>query len=279
MWGMSERVNCPICQADSGTPCRPTAADIVKCDLCETVYLRTRPNIEELERHYQNYADNPGSHMKLPDTIEAAKQSGLRREYFMEQILREVRDGLGDEHGWFLDIGCGWGAFLDNARDKGFKPVGVEICRRMSDYANQTLGISVSPLQLEKLPLQADAYSVVSLIHSLEHLPNQRDALEFIHRILKPKGLLCGIVPNFGSFCSQRMLNYWPWLDPSMHYVHFTPVTLAAALTRFSFEPLAIYTKTGDFDPAIIKKYFDRDISELEIRGEGEEIRFFAIKI
>ncbi len=271
---MTERVNCPICKADSAVQVR-SAADIVKCVFCSTVYLRTRPTVNELEKHYQMYADNPGSHMRLPDSIALAKQSGLRRDYFMNELLTFV----GDKREFILDIGCGWGAFLDNALDKGFKPVGVEICNTMACYSILLLHIHVHRKQLEDCNLSPESFQVVTAIHSLEHLPVQYRALQYIHGILEPGGLFCGIVPNFDSYSSSLLKDGWPWLDPSMHYVHFTIASLRSALERFGFEVVRLYTATGDFDPKIIPNVSTpEEIKVLEATEQGEEIRFFAVK-
>lgn len=274
---------CPMCDAQTGETVR-NKADIIRCDKCGLVYLRSKPDQAELERHYQMYADNPGSHMKLPATIEAAKASYLRRQY----LLNELVEFTGGDRHKLLDIGCGWGAFLDNARDHGFDVRGVEICKRMADYAVNELGINVHQTQVELIPFNDEEIQVVMMIHSLEHLPNQRRALNFIHQIVAPRGYLCGIVPNFASFCSQSMDDNWPWLDPAMHYVHFTPQTLVKALWSCGFNMLRIYTDTGDFDQGMIGREIEKrfgmvnaldKLDQIKNNNEGEEIRFFAQKI
>lgn len=284
----TEITPCPICGSEKATVER-SRADIVKCADCEIVYLRTRPSKESMEARYQTYADG-GSHMRLPVTIDEMRSSGLRREYFMQELLAYV-DKPGDIMGKLLDIGCGWGAFLANAREKGFEPMGVEICTKMANFANSVMGLKVISSQVEDCTWKDGDFNVVSIIHVMEHLPFQKKALECIHRILRPKGLFCGIVPNYGSLCSKMQLDRWSWLDPEMHYVHFTPKSLAAVLERHGFQVLKIYTHTGDFDqPTIIEQVRaennmpmnqDEVAARIEAHwaaGEGEEIRFFARK-
>jgi predicted SAM-dependent methyltransferase len=129
------------------------------------------------------------------------------------------------------------------------------------------------------------------MIHSLEHLPAQRRALGIIHRILKEDGFICGIVPNFGSFCSTQMEDEWPWLDPYVHYCHFTPEILTKTLWMHGFVVHRCYTATGDFDRKILTQQImkkdprmphqaiDKHIANLENSGRGEELRWFAQKI
>lgn len=275
----TEKVSCPICGADEPERVR-LSADIVACGGCGVVYLRTRPPVAQLENDYQSYASAPGSHMVIPTTKEQVKSSGLRRDYFMRELLECV----GDERGSLFDCGCGWGAFLDNARDNGFFVAGNEICKQMAEHSENVLGIATRSTQLEEVLPQRPMLDVVTALHSLEHLPNQRTALEAIHRALKPGGLFCGIVPNFNSFMSQKQGDRWTWIDANWHYIHLTPETLADTLRRFGFEPVKIYTNTDDFDRKLIEAELAKQntyssVEELEQCGMGEAIRWFSRRL
>ena len=279
---------CPMCGSAKSTTER-TRADIVKCADCNIVYLRTRPSRESMEARYQTYADGT-SHMRLPVTIDEMRSSGLRREYFMQELLPFVNQ-TGGLMGKLLDIGCGWGAFLANAREKGFEPEGIEICAKMANFANSVMGLKVHSQQLYDHVFEPGSFNVVSIIHVFEHLPGQKEALACIHALLREKGIFCGIVPNYGSLCSKAQRDRWSWLDPEMHYLHFTPTTLRLALEKQGFKVLKLYTHTGDFDVATIVEQVrlennmpmpnDEVAARIEAhwgQGEGEEIRFFAQK-
>jgi hypothetical protein len=285
----SERVNCPVCMWTEAHTVR-TSADIVTCAGCGVTYLRTRPTVRELEEWYQKYASNPGSHMKLPETLKQAKLSGLRRNDFMREVMEFVGSVKPDRGTSLLDIGCGWGAFLDNAKDIGFSVTGVGIFEEVESFVLNVLGIHVFEQQLEECPL-GGPYKAVTMIHSLEHLPNTARSLGLIHDILEEDGWVCGIVPNFASYCSQRMREKWPWLDQNVHYVHFTPETLPKVLHAFGFAVHRIYTVSGDFYPAMLmEQVFQGNpkclgpalhsrIKQIEADGQGEEIHFFAQRI
>lgn len=269
----TEKVPCPLCKSEEAETVRKNK-DIVKCLKCELVYLRTRPTVPELEAHYQKYASNPGSHMALPKTFDEVRYTGLRRPDIMKDILAIA----GDQRGEMLDIGSGWGAFLVNAREKGFNVTGVEICRQMADFAWNMLGVATRTVQLEDLYPVADFLQVVTLLHSLEHLPHLSSALDWIHCALKVGGLICGIVPNFDSWASNAMRESWPWLDPDMHYVYWTQSTLQKALWDHGFNIVKIYTATGDFDRRLLPVY-PAQLLKLEQEMKGEELRFFAVKM
>jgi predicted TPR repeat methyltransferase len=278
-----EYISCPYCGFDKSTEFS-RRADIVKCDNCETIYLRTRKSQREMEKLYQSYADD-ASHMALPITDHQIKSSILRRDYFLEEILK-----YNPNKGILLDIGCGWGAFLDNSRDKGFQPRGIELTRKCVNFANDRLGLNVTNDQFLTTEFENESISVVTMLHVLEHLPYPLEAISKVYEILIPGGLYCGIVPNINSFCARTEKESWYWLDPDYHYVHYSPNVLKSHLTSAGFEILSIYTKTGDYGPEnvinvirnalgnISKDLAQKILDEIEQIGSGEEIRFFAYK-
>lgn len=265
-----DSIACPFCASVAAEPYRQ-AADIVKCRGCGTVYLRTRLKQEAMEQLYQSYVDD-GSHLKLPANATEAAASPWKRKYLIDEILE-----LNAARGPLLDVGCSWGAFLLGAREQGFTPMGIELTRKAVRFANETLGIPVVNTQFLDTAIPAASLQVVTMIHVLEHLPQPRQAIAKTFDSLKPGGLFCGIVPNFDSFCSQTQKDDWYWLDPNYHYVHYTPATLRAHLEAAGFEVVRLYTATGDFEPEKIP--CDPSVlPELEARGQGEELRFFARK-
>lgn len=279
-----ERVSCPTCGGNEASRVRQSA-DIVQCRACETVYLRTRMTRHAMRQLYQSYADE-GSHMALPKSLVEAETSGLKRDYFLNEILTFVKPG-----GGFLDVGCGWGAFLLNARSKGFQPRGIELTKACVNYANAQLGISVSDTQLDEADLAPGSLRVVTMNHVFEHLPEPRAALKQIFAALEPGGMFCGIVPNFASVCSGVLGEKWYWLDPNYHYQHFTPATLRKILEDAGLIVEKIYTATGDYGvdqvrkvlaklnpQAADEKIFSSELATHESAGRGEEIRFFARK-
>lgn len=276
--------HCPLCAADSAkAELFRTETDIVKCQECSLVYLRTRPDEEQTMLYYQQYA-NDASHMRLPKNVDEIRASGLRREYFMQELLQYAKPP-----GNMLDIGCGWGAFLANAREKGFSPYGTDICHKAANFSATVLGIPTSCDDLEDCVFNNGMFDIVVIIHTYEHLITPVVALKRIHTLLKPGGIFCGIVPNIDSFCSLTLKERWSWLDPNTHYIHFSPTTLKRTLEANGFELLHLHTHTGDYDLAALKQLLDEKeghvLSEDELNeqlrqlwaaGRGEEIRFFV---
>ncbi|MCL6098899.1 MAG: glycosyltransferase [Bacteroidetes bacterium] len=278
-----EVIQCPYCGSSRADAYRKSA-DIVKCDNCGTIYLRTRLNKHAMEQLYQTY-NTDAPQMFLPKDQAEIKNSLLRRDYWIKEIMKYTKP-----EGKILDIGCGWGAFLDNARSYGFVPRGIEITKRGVEFAKTKLKIEASSEQFLDTSLEKESFKVITLNHVLEHLPEPKLALEKIYGLLQPGGLFCGIVPNIESICSFLMGEGWEWLDPFYHYVHYSPVTLRKHLENAGFIIERLYTASGDYNRTqladTIEKYYrpavkgisSDIISKVELNGNGEEIRFIARK-
>ena len=282
---MTETVPCPYCGAEEGSLLRHRAP-IVQCEICGLIYLKIRLNSQTLHDIYQSYAEE-GSHMALPKTIDNIINSGLRRWQFLD----EAQGVLGKERkGRWLDVGCGWGALLDEVRERGFSPVGIEITQKCLHFAVFILGLPVSNLDFLQAPLLPNSLTAVSMVHVFEHLTETKRCLEKIKTILEPGGIFCGIVPNFNSVASQIQKDDWSWLDPNFHYVHFTPDVLRAIAEKEGLEVVTLYTASGDFGDDVPMELLAQEknpelpsdphdaLKKAQELGLGEEIRFIFRK-
>jgi SAM-dependent methyltransferase len=73
-------------------------------------------------------------------------------------------------------------------------------------------------------------FDLVLFIHVIEHLPSPRQALQAIHRLLKPGGRLYLECPSLGKKCTR--------LSDQFHFAHihtFTPIPLLTLLKQCGF--------------------------------------------
>jgi SAM-dependent methyltransferase len=94
-----------------------------------------------------------------------------------------------------VDIGCGYGDLLGTLRQSGYtRLMGVEPdaqCRR----AAQEGGFDVKEGTLTETPLAAGSVDAVIVNEVFHHIDDYGAALDEIHRVLKPGGLLCFMEP------------------------------------------------------------------------------------
>lgn len=104
-----------------------------------------------------------------------------------------------------LDIACGDGQMAGIARESGVFYFGI-------DFSHAAIAdvqpAPVSAANGEALPFPANTFDYVTNIGSLEHFHNMDHGIQEMHRVLKPDGLACVLVPNAFSL-TWTILRAW----------------------------------------------------------------------
>ena len=289
-----EIISCLICGSDKSSIVH--SPDIVRCDKCGFVFLKERPTQKWMENYYKNiYAANVADadvtvavpkDFNLLDTKEeyiAAQRKGL----FEEAVAYYGKDITGKT---LVDIGCGWGALLYNARKNGMNVIGFEFTNHNVDYAQNVLKLDVRQEQFADSNLPENSIDIVTMVHVLEHVSDPLKLVKKINYVLKPGGVFYCVVPNFYSLCSAFLGENWAWLERNWHYSYFTKESISNLFIKSGLSIENFYTTVGDYGSEvpleILKsKYPQKSSKELSIMLEelnkqnfGEEIRIIGIK-
>jgi SAM-dependent methyltransferase len=92
-----------------------------------------------------------------------------------------------------LDCGCGAGSYAVEYARLGAKTVGVEYQR---EKLRRAPGVLLMAADASALPLASESFDVVVLNEVLEHVPDQRQVLSELRRVLVPRGRLVLMSPN-----------------------------------------------------------------------------------
>jgi 2-polyprenyl-3-methyl-5-hydroxy-6-metoxy-1,4-benzoquinol methylase len=246
-----------------------------RCDLCEFVFTNPRMSAEKLAIYYNRNYHLEG--LPVPKSVEeflgdAYKDIWFSKDRDLELILSVKSTGR------LLDVGCASGTLLWLAKQRGFDVKGVEVARSAADFARNVLGMEVVCGQLSDGHFRDAEFDVVTMIHVLEHVPNPREVIRGIYKILKEDGVLLVVVPNFASWSSQRDRDKWKWLQPENHYSHFTPQTIARVIEEGGFVP-KITSEEGRYgDEEIRTLYRPEEIRKIAGELRGSEIIVTARK-
>jgi SAM-dependent methyltransferase len=216
-------------------------SDIVRCDRCGHMQLERMPSDAELGEAYgdaasEDYVDE-----------EAGQRASARAA--LEQIERHSGGP-----GAVVDLGCWLGFLLAEARDRGWRALGVEPSEFASAYARDRLRLDVLTGDLMTAPLPAGEWDAVVLGDVIEHLPRPGGALDRIATLLKPGGVVYMALPDAGSRLARLMGARW-WSVLPTHVQYFTRESMATLLRRHGFEPLAVRTAPKAFT---VGYYLDR---------------------
>ena len=206
--------------------------DIVECGSCGHRQLARWPShVELLELYVGARADHY--------TQEETGQRHTAR-VSLDQIERHT-DGRR-----LLDLGCWVGFLLAEARDRGWRVLGVEPSSFAAGYAREHFGLDILEQDLLSADLPEGEFDAIVLGDLIEHLTDPLGALERIGRLLAPGGVLYLTLPDSGSRLARVMGARW-WSVIPTHVQYFSRTSLALLLRRAGYEPLRVTTAPKTF--------------------------------
>lgn len=235
--GAGTEAACVFCHGVNSRPLyqtTSTAGDtftLHECRDCRCRFLSPHPTKQQLEAAYD---DSYYGHRESKFSGRIERVLDRFRSHRAGMVRRYVRAPAN-----VLDIGCGNGRFLQELIDRGYTGHGIELPSRSGERAARIPG-----LQLKTSPLREDDFGVeffdaVTLWHVLEHLPQPRETLQIIAKILKPGGYLMISLPNIDSLQSRLFRGRWLHLDPPRHLFFLGERDLARSLQSLGFEVVA----------------------------------------
>ncbi len=151
-----------------------------------------------------------------------------------------------------LEIGCGTGVFLAKAREHGFDCSGLELSSYAAEFV-RNMGIPVETKAIEDANFPDNSWNVIVMREVIEHLPHPKEALQTIHRWLKPGGVLFMATGNYD--CPERKLrgSDWFYFMPEGHLYYFSNRTMAKYLRKVGFGTVRV-TNQGDMLMEMLRK-------------------------
>lgn len=193
-----ERVRCNLCgRDDTELYHRETLPyfeqrlefTIVRCRHCGLVY--TNPRLVDHNATYL-YAGN--------EDVGQIESHAKAKHPILKRALNEIsywRNRLGTfGPATLLDVGCGYGHFLHNARKQGFSVRGIEPAEAPAQYAQTVFQLPVIRGDVNRIELEPESIDVMTLWDVIEHVADPQDVLRRCSRWLKPGGIMALRFPS-----------------------------------------------------------------------------------
>ncbi len=226
----NNQATCMLCGSGRSAVCyQRTGNDcILKCLQCGLLFVSPRPANEKLEEYYR--ASDPSYILRYKDRI-------FRRGRKILNAVHKFKTA-----GALLDVGCGYGFFMDLAEKNGWKTTGVELSPAGARFARENFGLDVFAGDITEAGLADKSFDLISLQHTLEHIPEPLDMLMTLRGKLKDDGILAIAVPNAHSLAARWAKINWVCLSERTHLFHYTKNTLRLLLEKTGFIPISIGT-------------------------------------
>ncbi|MDX2176354.1 MAG: class I SAM-dependent methyltransferase [Candidatus Sumerlaeia bacterium] len=213
----------------------PGRFTVVRCVRCGLERLDPPPDGATLARAYATDYYGDGA-KKFVGPMAAAVRwfQGGRARLVRRHLPRRARRPR------LLDVGCGNGGFLRDARRAGFEVEGTELTAESARRAAPKGDLTVHVGDLLSLNLPEESYDAATLWHVFEHVPDAGATLRELRRVVRPGGLLFLSLPNAGSWQARATGRHWFHRDPPRHLWHWSAATLRRALRDEGFDTVAV---------------------------------------
>lgn len=212
--------HCLLCH---NTELRPVNAfahhHLVMCGYCGFVFAKVIPSYEELSEYYDDY---PVKDHRSSVTIK--RYNELLDKFERYRSTNNI-----------LDIGCGSGYFLDEAKKRDWNVHGTEYSPE-SITACKGRGISICEGKLDASNYEADQFDVITSFEVIEHINDPNEELDKIHSVLRAKGLVYITTPNFNSISRYLVGSKWPMVNYPEHLSYYTTGTLNLLMNNKGFD-------------------------------------------
>jgi SAM-dependent methyltransferase len=254
------RVTCPRCKSDEARMHYDLGeASIVACVGCGLLYLHPWPTPEETSSLYgEDYFHNVASLKGDPRAIYGyadyiAERANKQSQY--ARIARELRALLLPREGppRLLEVGCGYGYFLDEAFEQGFEVTGLEFNRFAVERLRRKYAFPILAGALEDVELPPAHFDAVVMFDVIEHLRDPFRALDSLCPALRPGGVLVVSTPDAESVTSRLLgARLEDFRRTREHLFFFGRRTLGEMLREHGFDPITMRSIGHTFELAFL---------------------------
>ncbi len=148
--------------------------------------------------------------------------------------------------GRVLDVGAGYGFFLEAAERAGYEAHGLEVSAHAVEQARRRVrGQVVEGGAEEPFPFPEDRFDAVTMLDVIEHLRHYPAALASCRRCLKPGGKLFVITLNAHSLARPLLGKKWAWHQDPTHVHMFSARMLREGLAEAGLEVETLITESN----------------------------------
>lgn len=194
---------------------------LVKCLSCKFIFCEPIPSEKELEAHYENYGRND---YLSPLTI--------KRYHEILDSFEPFR-----KTNKLIDVGCGIGYFLEEAKKRGWEVYGTEFTDEAMEICSKK-GIYMNKGVLNPKDYNSQEFDVITSFEVIEHINNPREELQNFYKILRKGGMVYCTTPNFNSLLRYRLKEKYNVICYPEHLSYYTPKML-----KYVFEKEGFRTK------------------------------------
>lgn len=243
-----EESSCPMCRSDAGAVAYsfPPFA-VVRCTTCGFYYLSPRLPEGAMLELYRSGEYFEGGEMGY-DSYE--EQEGALRATYRRLVRQLVRAGYAG--GDLLEVGCGYGFLLEEARRAFNSCTGTEFSADAARAA-RARGLAVFVGGIDGLPV-GSTFDCIVAAHVVEHVYDPHAFVAGLRDLLRPGGRMVLGTPDMGSAWRRTMGARWPSFKIPEHVMYFDRRSLTRLLSDAGMEEVRPFPFPHAFPLSLVAK-------------------------
>jgi SAM-dependent methyltransferase len=227
---------------------------MARCGGCHLVHTRAIPDAAEISEVYAR-AYRPGEmyDMHLQELRDMVRTGRARQGYYRNRVfLKRFKPRPGDR---LLEVGCGIGAFLVAAHQRGWDVQGLDVSSEALAVSESIHRLPVRQGTLDAFDAPPGTFKAIVCWEVLEHLADPRGFLRRARSLLRTDGLLACSVPNLGPRVPSVPHERWgPTALPPVHLNFWDTGSFARFVEASGFRPLYLAPKRSLAGMAVFDK-------------------------
>lgn len=261
-------VSCPNCKSHDfkilfSIKSIDSTYSLIRCRQCELIITTPKPAFKSLYKtYYRSYRAAVGG-QRFPLPIDFVMK--------IWRYLRAHRMAFWARHQPVMDIGCGQATELQILKRRSIPVYGHEYDKNYARRLSRLTNIPISAGDFVKNTYPYRHFQLISLLHSLEHIPNALTVLKKVTYNLKNGGYLLISLPNSESFEARLFGPFWFHLDLPRHIFHFSESFLTTYIEKLGFRKIWRKHIAPEYD------FFSLIQSTLNVLFHNQQNLFYTI--
>lgn len=236
------------------------------CKNCGFRWLQPQPTETELSEIYSDQYFLDEGAAEITEIVNDLKRATA--DLYLKQLIKNDSSPLPEST--LLEIGCGMGDYLLEARSKGFKVYGLEVTDYLVEFTNRRLGeATVQKGFIETSIFPKGSFDVVSFFDVIEHVRNPVDFMLRVNSLLKDNGKAYIVTPSLDSWSAKLLGKKWMEYKVE-HLSYFNKKAMALLLEKTGFHEIRFHSnyKILNFD------YVNRHFVRFPVKGVSPLLNF-----
>lgn len=250
-------VICPVCGQDEPPFFyMENGFDYYKCSNCKLLFLYPLPTAADLHDHYQEY---------LPLDPGRVEDWGYEMAPVIASSARFLA-GQFEQPGRLLDIGCGYGFFLEAMHGRGWDVEGIELSGPAAALARAKNCGRIHSHAVEEMGEMA-TFDVITMFYVIEHVADPATILTAVRHLLKPDGILLLRYPNTSPLLSfsKRLGRKLTLMQAPSHLYDYDGDSMQQILHQAGFGSFQTSIDANTRSPHALKRFISCQLGRVPV--------------